>query len=343
MFCIKKGILFFVCLLFLNSLCLYSQGKDRIEIKVLKGEKVVFGKWGDKLGEFGIQWEDEKDFPYWGPENQPAIDKEGNIYIYDILNKKVSKFSNKGKFLHSFILNEEHLQRLKMMKIKIDREENLYIGNLIFNKSLELVKEINVDFACKRGPFILMGISEGNHLLIKDVHNQIQYIVGRDGGILKRGEPHKIFTPINGKDYSVSSGQRKGPDRKDFILKIYDSRSRNKLQESVFLLEDSLISNVKPQRLIPIKVSKSGNIIVVGMRRKGNCDFFIFYIDEERAKIVKAYILPSNPNPYIDDLPPVFGLDGNIYQSGYSAKEEDPEYGGYWVKRYIIPDEDKPR
>ncbi|MCK4421594.1 hypothetical protein KAW18_09345 [candidate division WOR-3 bacterium] len=327
-------------LLILVSLSVYPENKEKIDVKVLECEKVVFGKWGDNPGEFSIRWEDG--LPYDGPEIRPAIDKEGNIYLYDILNKRVSKYSKGGELLLSFKLNKEQLDSLRMRGITMDKNENLYVGNLVFSKQGMFIKSIHTEIPRKEVPFIDGILEKGELLVSTDVY---RYAINPEGKVIRKGEEYQRFTPINGKDYTLSSGPRKGRDKKDFILKIYDKKKKRS-KELSFKVIDSLINKVVPQRLIPIRISIGGYVIVVCQRFTRNTYYIVFYIDENRSQIVKAYVLPSEVSikgVTFSHNPPVFGLDGNIYQSGYSAKEEDPEYGGYWVKRYIIPDEDKPR
>jgi len=310
-------------------------GKDeKPEIVKLEGEKVVFGKWGDKPGEFSIKWEDG--LPFTGPDIVPAVDKDGNIFIYDILNKRVSKFSNEGKLQFSFTLTEEQVNDLKLIGITIDKSENLYIGNLVFNKKGEFLRQIKSNSFTGKGPFILMGISNNDNLLIKDVKPQVQHVVSKEGMTLKKSNSNQIFTPIGDKDYSVSIVDRSIKKRDGPYLQLSSSKDK-KIEENKLLLNSSSLRNLKTKTLSPIRLSKKGMLIVTARKQLSPLEYYLLYIDKENSKITKAYVLPDEE--ISTENPPVFGLDGNIYQSGFILGDD----GGYWVKKFEIPDEDKPR
>jgi len=337
---LKNKILWIVLIVFviILSVGIFAQtDNSRIqkpEIIKPEGEKVVFGKWGDKPGEFSIKWEDG--LPFTGPEIVPAVDKNGNVYIYDVINKRVSKFSKEGKLLLTFNLTNEQLKDLKVIGIAMDKSENLYIGNLVFSKEGKLIRVIKSTSFTGKGPFILMGVSEKENLLIKDVDPQVQHVVSKEGKTVKIGTANQAFTPIGDKNYSVSFIDKSDKNTKMPYLKITNSNDKDRKEEK-FLPNSSLLNNLKVKTLNPIKISKTGELIITARRQLRPLEYFLLYLNQENSSVTKAYVLPDEE--ISTENPPVFGLDGNIYQSGFILGED----GGYWVKKFEIPDEDKPR
>jgi hypothetical protein len=172
----------------------------------------------------------------------------------------------------------------------------------------------------------LIGISEDNHLLVGGKGRQ--YVFTMEGKTLKTGKPHRKFTPIDGKDFYIS------PDKVGLFIE--DSNNREK-RELYFFFNTSLLNSVRINTLSPIKVSKSGALILTTQRQLYPNHYIVLYLNSEDPNASKAYVLKDEQGSTEDT--PVFGLDGNIYQSGFMLDDD----GGYWVKKFEIPDQDQPR
>lgn len=296
------------------------------KITELEGKRIVFGKWGNKNNEFGIRWEDEKDFPFDGPAIQPAIDKEGNIYIVDALHREVKKFSSEGKHLLSF-------PSPPSSTILIDGSGNIYLdagdGIKVFDKNGKFEEFISLKHLLSGKGFLLRRLAENNSFLIDDLESHKMEFISREG---KKIEEIQYY---EGKY-----------NRKEKILEIFSIRGKERSSILKIKIDANSIGKLNRNWVEIMGRSIKGYIIVITERWNKPYNGIILYIDENTGQIVKTYILPPEVTIHMGTSainPPVFGQDGNIYQSGFSAKKDDPEYGGFWVKRYIIPDEDKPR
>ncbi|MCK4421635.1 hypothetical protein KAW18_12360 [candidate division WOR-3 bacterium] len=317
-----------VGLLFLVSLSIHSQNKDKIDIKVLEGEKVVVGKWGSGLGEFGLKWED--DWLPIGPYCDPAIDKEGNIYILDQVNVKVHKFSKEGKFLLSFPFS---ISKFPIGGFLVDREGNIYIGDQVYSTEGKLKKRIP-KFTDEKNTFLLTAINAEGHLIVENVDRCIQYIISNNGKIIKKGESNRIFTPVNGKNYQVEYDKKSG----DLLVTIAEEDKQER--QIRVLTEISIVGKLSPN-LFNIRKTKGGYLTVNARKREKPFGYLVLYIDEKTKEITKVYFLPSENQETVEINDPVWGMDGNLYLTAFIAG--DCNECGFWVKRYIIPEEDKPK
>jgi hypothetical protein len=140
----------------------------------LKGEKIIFGKWGNKDTEFGIKWDEEKDFPFTGPAIQPAVDKDGSIYLIDGLQGKIKRFSDKGQLILSF-------KAKPSSTILVDKEGRIYLegkGKIrVFSNTGQSKDTINVEDE----DFILSGTVEDGNLIISNLSNNEMKAVSVSG------------------------------------------------------------------------------------------------------------------------------------------------------------------
>lgn len=84
---------------------------DTVEYEVYEPTVVIRGRWGTKEGEFGIAYayiENGRIIPIQPhPYPEPiyptsiAVDSKGNIYILDIVNNRIQKFNDEGRYLLS--------------------------------------------------------------------------------------------------------------------------------------------------------------------------------------------------------------------------------------------------
>jgi hypothetical protein len=60
--------------------------------------KLIYGRWGKDIGEFGIKEKGDHPIDRIGP-NDFFIDEDNKIYIMDNVNERVQLFDSQGKFL----------------------------------------------------------------------------------------------------------------------------------------------------------------------------------------------------------------------------------------------------
>lgn len=327
---INKKFLFFTTLfIFAELLC--AQRNNEFEIDTLEGIKVVEGKWGSGPGEFGIAWNDEKDFPY-GPYIKPVVDTDGNIYINDKQNARIVVYSKYGEHIHSYSIYGNELQ--------IDKKGYLYLytreGIKVLDKNGEFENLVKIPDNGRL--YLFWGIDEEGHLLIKDIDEQIQYVLENDGRVLKKGKKHRTFMLIANREYEIVH------DSKNRSMKI--TIHNNKTTEQEVKINNDLMAKIECYYTIPLKVSLNKNLIVTSRMIEKPYEYIMMYVDIPTKNIKKIYVLRSEKSEKgisVANNPPIFGQDGNLYQSGYSTKKEDPSYGSFWVKKYVLPEEDRPR
>lgn len=115
--------------------------KKRIQIFDLEGNPVkTFGSWGVKPGEF--------QFPYG-----VAGDSKGNIYVADLYNGSVSKFTKDGKFLGLFAEKQASEQVLVAPAGLAVKEDLVYVTDVrqhvvkVFDLNGNLVKQLGTNGA----------------------------------------------------------------------------------------------------------------------------------------------------------------------------------------------------
>lgn len=66
---------------------------------VLPGKMVARIPYGSREGELGVQWAQGAEIPYSESVSGIEIGKSGNIYLHDVVNRKIKMFSNNGELL----------------------------------------------------------------------------------------------------------------------------------------------------------------------------------------------------------------------------------------------------
>lgn len=109
----------------------------------IEPEVVVEGKWGDKVGEFGIITEGS---PPQGPESF-CVDMEGNIYILDVMNYRMQVFNKECEIQNVIKYN-------KVYEIPddlcVDEKGNLYLLTekhqiIIFSNKGDIIDSLQID------------------------------------------------------------------------------------------------------------------------------------------------------------------------------------------------------
>jgi hypothetical protein len=144
----RREILFFnFVIIFLNSILIFS---EEIKPKI----KLIYGKWGDKPGEFGLI--PEKGSPTGDMEeagegpNDFYVDENDFIYVLDNVNKRVQVFDKEGKFVRiDNALFEEVAKMGVTRRVIIDgRETEVYVG-WVFDKTPRWEKEKPQYWGCR--------------------------------------------------------------------------------------------------------------------------------------------------------------------------------------------------
>lgn len=74
---------------------------EQVQIEEYVPKVIIEGKWGTETGEFGIQRDLREGDLVEDKPNSIAVDSKGNIYILDVVNNRIQKFNNDGKYLLS--------------------------------------------------------------------------------------------------------------------------------------------------------------------------------------------------------------------------------------------------
>ncbi len=112
-----------------------GMGKSRISKERYVRHEIFLGKWGTGNGQIGFK--EETFVSSYGDvagkvvlPDTIAVDKEGNIYLADILNHRIQKFSPEGKFLMKIGGKEDPNRYFENIRdIEVDLEGNIYISN----------------------------------------------------------------------------------------------------------------------------------------------------------------------------------------------------------------------
>lgn len=313
----KFQIFMVLCLIiFMQNFSLSDEHKP--EVRVLKGVKVVEGKWGDGPGEFGIKW-DELGLPF-GPYPDVAVDKEGNIYVGDDVNHRVQKFSKNGKYLLSLGGKKgEDSWIYGVLGLVVDEDGSVYVGQgkfiQIFDKNGTYRKLIPLDSVVGECP-ILWGIDEERNFLI-DGDEGKGHLVAQNGKVIRSHD--KDFMPAGDKDYYCYY-DRIGRNNKFVTVK--------ERQKSALAVKTA--TKVGRRRAFPMWLSPEGYFITINYGAGSSYkDEIILYINQQ-GETVREYIIPNAWSS-------ILGLDGNFYDAGYLQEPNNLDYGGFWVKKYTIP------
>jgi hypothetical protein len=162
----NKWLWVVISIVVISSVCLFSEDKKQnyeavlsssggVEYEVYEETVVIRGKWGTGPGEFGIAYAYVSKVSNLiepiGHLQDPiypkslAVDSKGNIYILDVVNNRIQKFSKDGKYLLSIpvesfvgakVVKKEHkefdeyrvegLVKVLGINIVIDSQDNLY-------------------------------------------------------------------------------------------------------------------------------------------------------------------------------------------------------------------------
>lgn len=137
---------------------LINKPTEQVEVKYVP-EVIVEAKWGKGPGEFGYKihehkGEDNKIYKIVIGPSCLAVDYKGEIYIFDLINKRVNVYSETGKFIRDINLEFVHddvfpFDNLSFSEIHVDKRGYIYIRYrtdifswFIFDKNGRFVKRI---------------------------------------------------------------------------------------------------------------------------------------------------------------------------------------------------------
>jgi len=139
-----KKPLMLICLFSLSLCCSSQKAEWQGDIKYEDGIKIIHNKsplWGDepevKLGfghKLGKLYSDDENYMFNKPWDL-AEDSEENIYIVDLGDSCVKKFSPKGEYLKTFGRNGQGPGEFGQCRyIEIDKDDTIYIRDLMFDR-----------------------------------------------------------------------------------------------------------------------------------------------------------------------------------------------------------------
>lgn len=148
----------------MSSISMFSEekGKEVYEVELSSGvveneeyeERVVVrGRWGVGAGEFGIMYKDDQEYK---PESL-AVDSKGNIYILDLVNNRIQKFSNDGRYLLSIpvdsLKGEVRYWEGKPVKNEVEGMEGTYLIEPTETRGVNIVidSKDNLYYYCIKG------------------------------------------------------------------------------------------------------------------------------------------------------------------------------------------------
>lgn len=104
--------------------------RARIYVSDSRANKIlIFDRFGNKSGEIGTQRKKDqgKDYVFSSPQGM-AIDKEGKLYVAELLGAKISVFDVEGNFLRSFGERGDSIYQFEAPKdLAFDSDGNLWV------------------------------------------------------------------------------------------------------------------------------------------------------------------------------------------------------------------------
>jgi len=177
----KRTLLFFCSIILLSG---YFVIAKEIEPKI----KLVYGRWGDKPGEFVISLprgapDGDMEDPGAGP-NDFYVDENNFIYVLDNVNKRVQVFNNKGKFIKVDKEKYEKVEEMGVTRWDANINDEVFVGPLL-NKTTPSEKEKPEYWGCRVKKFkengvykIELTLPSGKNILFEQVSGLT--ILGRD-------------------------------------------------------------------------------------------------------------------------------------------------------------------
>lgn len=235
----KKFFLFMSLLLSLSG---FLSGQGMNNQSVITEEYVprviIEGKWGTNAGEFGRTASPVEDGGSIAPSSL-AVDSTGNIYILDLVNNRIQKFNNLGKYLLSMKVDGWRGKILEGVEILVngsykpaidptdaegkniamDDDDNLYYYGRVKSKG-EIRKFVKDKLVKKRE------VKLDREKLKKDKKIEVKDEKGRViGNIVSDFQGGTRFEPE--KDYEVEK-QKVGVDRERVTIKFKDGKTMEK-------------------------------------------------------------------------------------------------------------------
>ena len=127
---VKKLLMGLVLVLLSTTL---SLGMGKREPKL----KLVYGKWGNKLGEFGVILPSGEEGELGSGPNDFFVDEKDFIYILDNVNNRVQVFNSSGKFIRIDPSLYSEVVKMGLTRRIILNGEEMEVGvGLIFSKEV---------------------------------------------------------------------------------------------------------------------------------------------------------------------------------------------------------------
>lgn len=292
--------------------------KDTIKTRILKGVKIVEGKWGDKIGEFGLVV--ETDMPFGPPHI--AVGRQGEIYVADEHNARVQVFDDMGKLVRVISIEEKSL----LDRIAIDDSGNMHLVNhrvpkiAVFDHNLRLLYVDVISDIPPAGGGVGYGFTvnaEGEPVLVYNMHKdaskkRIMMRATKDGLESEPFDSLRIGESVYA--YPTVKRDKKYPNIVEIIIKQQGKSSRTVQIEE----------HKKIWSQWEIGVDKKGQFYY-STETEGS--LFVYIISLETDSIRRLTIITDMWHGAYRC--PVLGLDGNIYYMGSSEEQ-------FWINKYTL-------
>lgn len=211
----KLAIVISLFLLLVTAPVLF--GEDVKELKVSREKTVVECNWGTKAGEVGKLEFASEPTAIVESINPIAVDKSGNVYVGDSINRRIEKFDLNGRFLTEYKISDNVMTYIESVSVGLNGDVYALTNNELLihflpngkvNSILDL-KQFGILKRDDQGKVVLdkrYGFSGYHHKLYIDSNQDIFVLAGDLFKLSRKGEIIK----------------RWGPDVFDFIIEPFE-------------------------------------------------------------------------------------------------------------------------
>jgi len=215
-----KNILHFLIMLGLFVGILYEHSvfaKDKYIYK-----EVASINWGSNNGQLGFTKNNPQGLPVM--PSSFTVDSNGNIYISDVVNKRVVIIDKEGKFVKN--IKEPSMERASLSYIGVDGGNNIYV----FDRRNKVIKIFDQDGKTKDS---ITGIDKNISKMNVSYNGSIQILeksghkkLSNNGTTYKKADIDETYYTPSGKVYTMQKDRKtlkpEEKDKKAFLLQPGD-------------------------------------------------------------------------------------------------------------------------